>query len=164
MIKWYYDPIKERNSYENVVDNFWNNCVPHYFKQDLMYGLEQEQRLLEGVVKQRADFTIRYITNGALKKVALFENKRGGYDTQTAVWVDALKQLTNYLKLVHTEQGGEDILYGNVIINIYTRFYMLMPGEQTMHDYVEQPEPLELKTDEEIVHRILIEWVYKTSG
>ncbi len=93
-----------------------------------MYGIEQEQRPLEGVVKQRADFTIRYIKNGVPKKVALFEDKRRGYETQKTVWVDALEQLTNYLKLVRTEQGGEDILYSNVTIGTYTRFYMLKPG------------------------------------
>ncbi len=91
-------------------------------------------------------------------------SESSGYETQKTVWVDALEQLTNYLKLVRTEQGGEDILYGNVTIGTYTRFYMLKPGEEIMHDYVEQPDPLELKQDEEIVHRILTEWVDKTSG
>lgn len=55
-------------------------------------------RSLKGIVKQRADSTIRYIKNGVFKKVALFEDKRRGYETQTAVWVDTLEQLINSIQ------------------------------------------------------------------
>ncbi|KAI9860743.1 MAG: hypothetical protein M1813_005666 [Trichoglossum hirsutum] len=74
--------MAKAGSLENAVDNFWNNTLPHYFTQDKLYGIEQEQRPLEGVVKLRADFTIRYIKNGDPKKVVLTEDKRRGYETQ----------------------------------------------------------------------------------
>ena len=80
--KFYYDQIKAAGSTETAVDNFWNNTLPHYFTQGKLYGIEQEQRPLEGVVKQRADFTIRYIKNGDPKKVVLMEDKRRGNESR----------------------------------------------------------------------------------
>lgn len=132
MPKFYYDQIKKAGSEENAVDNFWNNTLPHYFTQAKLYGIEQEQRALEGVVKQRADFTIRYIKNGSPKKVVLMENKRRGYETQPSKWEEAVEQLTRYLKLVRTEQPGNDTLYAAVTIGTYVRFYYLVAGEQTL--------------------------------
>lgn len=163
--KFYYDKIKAAGSLETEVDNFWNNTLPHYFTQDKLYGIEQEQRPLEGVVKQRADFTIRYVKNGDPKKVVLMEDKKRGHEAQSSKWSEALEQLTNYMKLVRSEQGGKEVLYGAVTIGTYVRFYYLMPGEQTMQDY---PSPVtgkayELKTDEGNVHKILNELVAKTS-
>jgi len=163
--KFYYDQIKAVGSLETAVDNFWNNTLPHYFTQERLYGIEQEQRPLEGVVKQRADFIIRYIKNGDPKKVVLIEDKRRGYETQASKWVEALDQLTNYLKLVRTEQGGNDILYGIVTIGTYVRFYYLVPNEQAMKDYptTETGNAYELKNDEAEVHKVLNEYVDKTS-
>jgi hypothetical protein len=139
--------------------------LPHYFTQDKLYGIEQEQRPLEGVVKMRDDFTIRYAKNGDLKKVVLMEDRKGGYETQPSKWVDALEQLTNYLKLVRTEQEGNGILYGIVCIRTCVRFYFLEPGEQTMEVYptTETGKPYELKDDEAEVHKVLNEYVAKTS-
>ncbi|KAI4275265.1 MAG: hypothetical protein L6R35_006282, partial [Caloplaca aegaea] len=164
--KFYYDKIKVAGSLETEVDNFWNNTLPHYFTQDKLYGIEQEQRPLQGVVKQRADFTIRYVRNGDWKKVVLLEDKKGGHETQPSKWSEALEQLTNYLKLVRAEQAGNETLCGAVTIGTYVRFYHLTPGEQTMQDY---PSPVtgkayELKSDEENVHEILNELVSKTSS
>ena len=163
--KFYYDKIKAAGSLETEVDNFWNNTLPHFFTQDKLYGIEQEQRPLEDVVKQRADFTIRYVINGDQKIVVLMEDKKRGHETQSSKWSEALEQLTNYMKLVRSEQGGEEVLYGAVTIGTYVRFYYLMPGEQTMQDYPspETGKAYELKTDEENVHKILNELVAKTS-
>ena len=163
--KFYYDKIKAVGSLETEVDNFWNNTLPHYFTQDKLYGIEQEQRPLEGVVKQRADFTIRYVKNGDPKKVVLMEDKKRGHETQSSKWSEALEQLTSYMKLVRSEQGREEVLYGAVTIGTYVRFYYLMPGEQTMQDYPspETRKAYELKPDEENFHKILNELVAKTS-
>ncbi|KAI9773440.1 MAG: hypothetical protein M1840_007656 [Geoglossum simile] len=163
--KFYYDKIKEAGSLENAVDNFWNNTLPHYFTQDKFYGIEQEQRPLEGVVKLRADFTIRYIKNGDPKKVVLIEDKKRGYETQESKWIAAVNQLTNYLKLVRTEQDRDQVLYGAVTIGTYVRFYFLRPGEQTIEDYptTETGKAYELKDDEAEVHKVLNEYVAITS-
>jgi hypothetical protein len=163
--KFYYDKIRELGSFENAVDNFWNNTLPHYFTQDKLYGIEQEQRPLEGVVKLRADFTIRYIKNGDLKKVVLMEDKRRRFETWGSRWTEALEQLTNYLKLVRNEQTGKEILYGIVTIGTHVRFYFLNPYEPTMEDYptTETRKAYELKDDEAEIHKVLNEVVTKTS-
>jgi len=163
--KFYYEQIKMPGSMETAVDNFWNNTLTHYFTQDKFYGIEQEQRPLEGVVKQRADFTIRYIKNGSPKKVVLMEDKRRGHETQASKWEEAVNQLTNYLKLVRAEQGGNNILYGAVTIGTYVRFYSFMPGEQKLRDYPSSftGKAYELKDDENEVHKILSEYVAKTA-
>jgi hypothetical protein len=150
---------------ETAVDNFWNNTLPHYFAQEKLYGIEQEQRPLEGVIKKRTDFTIRYIKNGATKKVILMEDKRRGHETQQSKWIEGVDQLTNYLKLVRTEQGGNDVLYGAVTIETYVRFYYFMPQEQTLRDYhtTVTGKAYELKDDEDEVHKILNEYVARTS-
>ncbi|KAH0538229.1 hypothetical protein FGG08_005148 [Glutinoglossum americanum] len=155
--KFYYDKIKAAGSLENAVDNFWNNTLPHYFTQDKLYGIEQEQRPLEGVVKLRADFTIRYIKNGDPKKVVLMEDKRRGYETWGSKWAEALEQLTNYLTLVRAEQTGNEVLYGIVTIGTYVRFYFLEPGELIMEDYptTETGKAYELKDDEAEIHKVL---------
>lgn len=139
--------------------------LAHYFTQAKLYGIEQEQRALEGVVKQRADFTIRYIKNGSPKKVVLMENKRRGYETQPSKWEEAVEQLTRYLKLVRTEQPGNDTLYAAVTIGTYVRFYYLVAGEQTLTDYAttRTGEYYELRDDEGEVHKVLNEYVANTS-
>jgi hypothetical protein len=157
--------IKALGSSETAVDNFWNNTLPHYFTQDKLYGIELEQRPLEGIVKQRADFTIRYIRNGNPTKVVLMEDKKRGHETQTSKWSAALEQLTAYLKLVRTEQGDTGTLYGIVTIETYVRFYSFEPKEQTMWDYptTQTGKAYELKNDETEVHKVLNEFVAKTS-
>ncbi|KAK2805762.1 hypothetical protein FQN50_006038 [Emmonsiellopsis sp. PD_5] len=167
MPKFYYDQIKKAESLENAVDNFWNNTLPHYFTQDKYYGIEQEQRPLEGIVKTRADFTIRYIKNGSPKKVVLMENKRRGYETQQSKWEEAVQQLTSYLKLVRTEQhqqAANETLYAAVTIGTYVRFYYLLPKEPMLKDYetTRTGDYYELKDDEDEIHKILTEFVAKT--
>jgi len=120
---------------------------------------------LKGVVKLRADFTIRYIKNGDPKKVVLMEDKRRRYETWGSKWAEALEQLTNYLTLVRTEQTGNEVLYGIVTIGTYVRFYFLEPGELTMEDYptTETGKAYELKDDEAEIHKVSNEYVTKTS-
>ncbi|KAH0550937.1 hypothetical protein GP486_007697 [Trichoglossum hirsutum] len=100
-----------------------------------------------------------------LKKVVLMEDKRRGYETQMSKWTEALNQLTSYLKMVRTEQGGDDILYGIVTIGTYARFYYLAPNEQAMDDYptTETGSAYELKNDEAEIHKLLSEYAVKTS-
>lgn len=129
-----------------------------------MYGIEQEQRPLEGIVQKRADFTIRFIKNGDPKKVVvLMEDKRRGKESLPAEWWRAaLNQLTDYLKLVRTEQTNDEILYDVVTIGTYCRFYELHPSEGTMRDFID-PNIFELKTNEKDVHEILLRLVALTS-
>ncbi|KAI9765555.1 MAG: hypothetical protein M1839_005421 [Geoglossum umbratile] len=79
------------------------------------------------------------------------------YETQQSKWIEAVEQLTNYLKLVRTEQIGNQVLYGAVTIRTYVRFYFLMPNKPVMEDYpsTETGEAYELKHDQEEVHKIL---------
>lgn len=140
------------------MDNFWNNTLPIYFKREKLYGIEQEQRSLEGVFKQCANVTIRYIKNGDSKKIVLFEDKRRGLETKGAEWRNALNQLTNYLKLARSEQSDKDTLYGAVTIRTYVSFYSLAPYAQVMTEYREQTTPFELKDNEDVVHTILNVW------
>ena len=88
---------------DNVVDHFWANLLPDYFKKSLKFGIEQESRVLPEVTKNRADWTIRCIRSGEPKKVALMADKRKGKEFSAAEWAEALEQLTNYLMLVRTE-------------------------------------------------------------
>lgn len=167
MPKFYYDQIKKPGSLENAVDNFWNNTLPHYFTQDKFYGIELEQRPLEGVVKQRADFTIRYIKNGdpkTVKTVVLMKNKKRGYETQQSERLEAVEQLTNYLKLVRTEQSpSEKTLYAAVTIGTYVRFYYLDLDEDTLRDYqTTRTGDYELRDNEGKIHKILTEYVANT--
>ncbi|EZF26145.1 hypothetical protein H112_01684 [Trichophyton rubrum D6] len=145
MPKFYYDEIKKTWLY--------GEC-----------GIEQEQRPLEKVYS-RADFIIRYVKNGQPKKVVLMENERRGYETQSSWWAEAVRQLTDYLKLVRAEQDWNDTLYAAVTIGTYVRFYYLEPKEQTLTDYttVRTGDYYELKKDEAEVHKVLNEWVEKTS-
>ncbi|KAK2816041.1 hypothetical protein FQN49_008044, partial [Arthroderma sp. PD_2] len=132
---------------------------------DKCYGIEQEQRPLEGVVKKRVDFTIRYVKNGTPKKVVLMENKKRGYETHASVWADAVTQLTNYIKLVHVEQLDNNILYAAVCVGTYVRFYYHERRDEELTDYptLRTGDYYELKNDEEEVHRVLTELVAKTN-
>lgn len=93
------------------------------------------------------------------------ENKRRGYETQPSKWEEAVEQLTRYLKLVRTEQPGNDTLYAAVTIGTYVRFYYLVAGEQTLTDYAttRTGEYYELRDDEGEVHKVLNEYVANTS-
>lgn len=152
-------------SLETNADDCWNNTLPHYFTQVKFYGIEQEQRSLPGMVEQRADFTIRSIRNGNPKKFFLMEDKQRGHESQPSKWTFVLEQLTNYLKLVRTEESEADILYGAVTIGTYVRFYFLVPGEQNARDYPSSKtgKAYELELDEADIHDILNELVAKTS-
>jgi hypothetical protein len=164
--QYYYGQIKNANSLENDVDNFWLNLLPDYFQKKLKYGIEQEARPLPQITKQRADWTIRYIKNGDPKKVVLMEDKRKGKETQSAEWRDALDQLTRYLKLVRTEpnQDATQTLYGAVNIGTHTRFYQLDAYQQECIDYPgTNGKVYELADDEANIHAILLDLVYKTS-
>lgn len=163
--QYYYSQIKKANSIENDVDNFWLNLLPDYFQKKLKYGIEQESRPLLEITKQRADWTIRFIKNGDLKKVVFMENKRKGKETQSSEWQKAVDQLTRYLKLVYVESNQDRIqtLYGAVIIGTYTRFYQLDPNQAECIDYPgTNGKVYELVADEEI-HTILLDLVRKTS-
>lgn len=164
--EYYYKQIKDRNSTENAVDNFWLNLLPDYFKKELKYGIEQEARPLPEYIKQRADWTIRYIKNGDPIKVVLMEDKRKGKETQTSEWQKALEQLTRYLKLVRAESGQDrdQTLYGAVNIGTFTRFYQLDPQESDCEDYPgTNGNYYELAKDEATIHDILLDLVRKTS-
>ncbi|KAK2785903.1 hypothetical protein FQN53_007279 [Emmonsiellopsis sp. PD_33] len=167
VLKFYYDQIKKAAPLENAVDNFWNNTLPHYFMQDKFYGIEQEQRSLEGAIEARADCFIRYIRHGYPIKVILMETRRRGSEAQQSTWEQAVRQLTNYLKLVRTEQhqhAADEILYAAVTIGTYVRFYYLVPKELELRDYksTRTGDYYELKDDEGEVHKILTEFVAKT--
>lgn len=135
--QFYYNKIKDKNSLENNVDNFWLNLLPDYFQKKLKYGIEQESRLLPEVSKQRADWTIRYIKNGGQTKVILMEDKRKSFESQSSVWASAFDQLTRYMTLVCAEQypDNEQTLYGAINIGTYTRFYQLNPYKKECIDY-----------------------------
>ncbi|KAF2471331.1 uncharacterized protein BDR25DRAFT_325101 [Lindgomyces ingoldianus] len=154
--QFYYGKIKDKDSVENDVDNFWLNLLPDYFQKKLKYGIEQEARPLPEVTKQRADWTIRYIKNGDPKKVILIEGNRKGMESQPA----------QYMKLVRTErnQDPKRTLYGAVNIGTYTRFYQLDPYEQECIDYPgTNGKCYELAGNEAEIHAILLNLVQKTS-
>ena len=139
--------------------------MPDYFTKAKKYVCMVEARPLPEIVKQRADWTIRYIKNGEPKKVVLMEDKRRGKET-TAGWKGALDQLTRYMKLVRTEkdQDPTQTLYGVVNIGTYTRFYKHEEGEDTCDDYPHHTEqPWELCKHEKEIHSILEELVRLTS-
>ncbi|KAI9787508.1 MAG: hypothetical protein M1839_000038 [Geoglossum umbratile] len=164
--QYYYDQIKKTDSIENDVDNFWLNLLPDYFQKKLNFGIEQEARWLPEITGQRADWTIRYVKNGSLKKVVLMEDKRKGMETQSAEWREALSQLTRYLKLVRAEknQDAKQTLYGVVNMGTYTRFYQLEHHEPECIDYPgTKGKPYELAKDEAEIHEILLDLVQKTS-
>lgn len=163
---FYYNQIKQAGSDENAVDNFWNNTLPLYFTQDKFYGIEQEQRPLEGVDNMRHDFTIRYVRNDTFKKVVLLENKRAPSESSAAMRNAAVEQLANYLRLIRAEQEGLDsILYAIVAIDTYVRFYHLLPRDHDLTDYPTRRtgDYYELKNDESEVHEILTDLVSSTS-
>ena len=163
MINFYYEEIKnerEEDSLEDSVDNFWNNCLPKYFTPEKKYGIEQQSRALKEL-KKRPDFTVRCVRNGVPKKVVMFEDKRKKFESQSAVWAAAVRQLTEYLTLIRSEQDIGN-LYGSITIGTYARFYYLGPLDDEMKDFVEQDQPLELKDDEERIHQILTQWVELT--
>lgn len=162
--RWYYNQIKNNNSIENAVDNFWLNLLPDYFKKSLKFGIEHESRPFPEATKQRADWTIRYIKNGD-PKVILMEDKRRGKEFSTAEWRSGLEQLTDYMTLARaeTQQDTQRTLYGAVNIGTYTRFYQLDMYEKTCINYPGTPDQaLELQADEERIHNILQELVQKT--
>ena len=66
---------------------------------------------------------------------------------------------------VRAEQTGNEVPYGIVTIGTYVRFYFLEPGELTMEDYptTETGKAYELKDDEAEIHKVLNEYVTKTS-
>jgi hypothetical protein len=164
--QYYYDQIKKTDSIENDVDNFWLNLLPDYFQKRLNFGIEQEARPLPEITRQRANWTIRYIKNGSLKKVVLMEDKRKVTETQPAEWREALSQLTRYLKLVRTEknQDPQQTLYGAVNMGTYTRFYQLEHHEPECVDCPgTNGNPYELAKDEAEIHEILLNLVQKTS-
>ncbi|KAK2750688.1 hypothetical protein FQN57_002761 [Myotisia sp. PD_48] len=162
MCRFYYSEIKKPGSLENAVDNFWNNTLGDYFTKQKKYGIEQEQRPLSGN-KQRADFTVRYVKNGVPKKVVLLEDKRRGYETQPSKWVDAVDQLTTYLKLVRMEQA-KGTLYGAVTIGTYVRFYYLPSDSNTLVDFaMGGGQAFELQNNDREIHAILNEFVRLTS-
>ena len=163
MVKFYYEELKNESkevSLEDSVDNFWNNCLPKYFTPEKLYGIEQQSRAIQGE-KKRPDFTVRCVRNGVPKKVVMFEDKRKEFESQSAKWRAAVRQLRDYLILIRSEQSIGNI-YGSVTIGTYARFYYLGPQGNEMKDFVKQDEPLELKDDEEKIHEILTQWVELT--
>ena len=164
MINFYYEEIKKErveDFLEGSVDNFWNNCLPMYFTQKKMYGIEQQSRALKDE-KRRPDFTIRCVRCGSSKNVFMFEDKRKKFESQSAQWAAAIEQLTEYLVLVRNQQPPTGTLYGSITVGTYARFYSLKDGSTTLQDFVKQDQPLELKDDEEQIHQILTQWVELT--
>ena len=149
----YYKEIKKAGAIESSVDNFWNNLLSLVFTLADQFGIEQESRVLKDQgVSLRADFMIRYVRNGDPKKVILVEDKRPGGATSTAVWTDALQQVTNYAKLVRQDKGQDPNGTLHLIVNVgtYVRFYQLDGGADVAKDWIPgQEDPLELADDEE---------------
>lgn len=163
VIKSYYDKLK-KDSLEADVDAMWNNILHLYFKIEKNYGVEQESRPLKAISK-RTDFTIRYVKNGVPKKIIVIEDKRVAYEAQKSAWAEAVEQLTDYLKLVRTEQRDDKPLYGIVTVGHYSRFYLFTPGENHLTDYPGTNGKLyEFKNDEAQIEKLLNELVTKTSS
>jgi hypothetical protein len=168
IIQYYYSQLKQ-NSLEADVDNMWLNILPLYFEARKNYGIEQQSRPWPGVVKIRPDFTLRYIKNGAPKKVVLIEDKRVSDESSSAVWAEAVQQVTDYMTVARASQYKKDspieIMYAIVTVGHYSRFYELHPGEQTLRDYPGvNGKALEFKEHEESIDALLIELVQKTSS
>ena len=130
MLLFYYQQISKAGSNGSDVDTFYLNFLKEIFLLRDNFGAEQESRVLTDLgISQRADFTIRCIKNGDPKKVILCENKKRDYETQNAVWKEALKQAVNYASLIRSEeyQNPDETLYLAVNIGKSLRFYEL-PG------------------------------------
>ena len=165
VIKTYYDRLK-KDSLAADVDAMWNNILHLYFTIQKNYGVEQESRPLKAVSK-RTDFTVRYIKNGVPKKIIIIEDKRVAFETQSSAWAEAVEQLTDYLKLLRTEQKDDNDkpLYAIVTVGHYSRFYIFAPGENHVTDYPgTNGKLLEFKKDEAQIESLLNELVTKTSS
>ena len=146
----------------------WNNILPLCFQARRNYGIEQQRRPWPGVVETRADFTIRYIRNGRLKKIVLIENKRASDESSEPAWKDAVQQVTEYMKVARasqfTDPSAVETMYAIVTVGRYSRFYELKPTRQILEDYGGIGGGLfEFKEDEEEIDRLLLELVCKTA-
>ena len=161
MCKFYYEQIKDPNSDESDVDNFYNNTLSLYFPRNQLYGIEQESRPLKELgLTKKTDFTIRCIRNGTPKKVVVIECKRKDLASQDAEWRAALDQAINYVKLIRTEKGqnASDDLHIIVAIGTYLRAFTHKQGADDAVPFsVCANELLELKTDEAKVHAVFTE-------
>ena len=163
IIKAFYDMLK-KDSLEADVDAMWNNILHLYFTTQKNYGVLQESKPLKATTKT-TDFTVRYVENGVPKKIIIIKDKRVAYEAQSSAWAEAVEQLTDYLKLVRTEQRDDKILYAIVTIGHYSRFYLFAPGDYHMTDYPgTNGRVFEFKEDEAQIDAILNELVTKTSS
>lgn len=162
VIKAYYEKLKE-GSLGADVDSLWINILGLYFTVPKNYGLEQERRPLAGI-KKRADISIRLVKNGILKKIILIGDKRVEFESQNCAWEEAVDQVTDYLKLVRTEQGNEKTLYVIATVGHYSRFYYLNPAKNKLTDYPgTNGKPFEFKNDEANIESLLNDLVTETS-
>ena len=80
-------------------------------------------------------------------------------ESQAAAWAIGLDQLTDYMKLVRTEEEGqkrEEPLYGLLNIDTYTRLYQLNDNEERCIDFPgTNGKTYELAEDEAEVGRLL---------
>lgn len=168
VIKYYYNELKA-DSLEADVDRIWNNILPLYFRVDMNFGIEQQQRPYPDTSKTKVDFIIRCIRNVSNKKVVLIEDNRVKQESSTTIWEDAIEQVTDYMKTARVSQfkpgSPVETMYAIVTVGHYCRFYTLLPGAQQLEDYSNTGgNPFELKDDEEDIDAILLELVQKTSN
>lgn len=98
------------------------------------------------------------------------ENKTKEYESPSATWASAVKELAKYLQLVRAqptpeaEKEQEDPLYGAVCVGRYVRFYQLVAQETVLEDYPSSDagSHLELKGDEAEIHKMLTEITART--
>jgi hypothetical protein len=74
-----------------------------------------QQRPWPCVTKTKADFTIRYIKNGAPKKVILIEDKRVKDEASRDVWDEAVRQVTQYMKVARASQFQRGVAEAEVM-------------------------------------------------
>lgn len=77
---------------------------------------------------------------------------------------EAVGQVTDYLKLVRTEQGNDKTLYAIVTIGHYSRLYLLNPNDSEMSDFPgTNGKYYEFKNDEADIERLLNALIALTS-
>jgi len=161
-----YNQLKPK-SVEADVDNMWGNILPLYFEVRNNYTMAPRSRPWPGVVKARADFTIRtiqHIRNGQSEKVVIIGDKRVSDESSDAAWKDAVYQVTEYMKAARATIDEVETIYAIVTVGRYSRFYELSPGEQILQDYGNTGgKPYEFKKDEASIDTLLLELVDKTS-
>lgn len=155
-----------KDSLENAVDVLWNNILHLYFKVENNYAIVFQANP-DRKSKTNADFAIRSVHNGELRKVILIEEKHE--EGSDAAWTGALEQLLESMLQARVANASKTSpIYGIITVGHYSRFYTLSPGASTFinfssNDMDYKGDPLHFNNDECSMHTLLEELVRLTS-